>query len=65
MENKNGLVLDGEFFEAVEGGCEKCDLFERCDNTYTHSPWCVCEYLGYELHMNVGFRFNKLITDNL
>ena len=63
MNGINGIIVDGNVYEAVETGnaitCSKCNLKMTCEN---HELWEPCKILfGYDTHL----RFSQELTDKL
>ena len=56
MENKNGIVLDGQFYEAVDNweGCVACDIYKRCKSSPKN--WRPCSLFTFSLDNRIVFK---------
>lgn len=56
MEKKNGIVLDGQFYEAVssDGSCVWCDLYKKCKEQ--NKSWMPCKLFNFSIDNRVIFK---------
>ena len=64
MNGLNGIIVDGNVYEAIEWNeinpCENCDLWEQCSEcSYNVEPICS-EFIDDSI-----FRFSQSLTDKI